>query len=141
MKNFLTTLLVFGILAALNTGCKDKPVASGDAAESATASDQKNGKGAPGDAEHMARQLKDKPSSSDEQLAAQFSRIGVTLSAEQLAQVAEVAGKYDLMNAPDRETRRKMKNDFQMEVINTILTPEQKETALSVMEERKNSRQ
>lgn len=140
MKNFFIALLVFGLWVVVNTGCKDKPAATNDT-ESATTSDNNNGKGAPGDADHLARQLKDKPSSVEEQLAAQFSRIGVTLTAEQLAKVSEVADKYDLMNAPDRETRRKMKNDFQMEVINTILTPEQKETALSVMEERKKSRQ
>ncbi|MCO6484718.1 MAG: hypothetical protein J5I41_02965, partial [Saprospiraceae bacterium] len=74
------------------------------------------------------------------QFAAQFGRMGIELTPEQLQQVEAIAAKYDFASAADRESRRAMRQEFQKEVFDAVLTEEQRNSANQQREEVKSNR-
>lgn len=85
------------------------------------------------------RKYEGRPDSPEEYLLALFEKFGVKLNKRQLEEVMIISDRYDLLQAPDKETRRKLKANFIDEVIEKVLTPEQKAQAKAVKAEREKS--
>jgi hypothetical protein len=63
--------------------------------------------------------------SPSQRLSTQFEELGLGLSAEQVSQIDAIAAKYDFDNAADRDARKAMRQTFQNEVFENVLTAEQ----------------
>lgn len=63
--------------------------------------------------------------SPSQRLSTQFEELGLGLSAEQVSQIDAIAANYDFNNAADRDARKAMRQTFQNEVFENVLTAEQ----------------
>jgi hypothetical protein len=134
MKQYLFLVL---LLAATGwqTGCKNAGETA-DNADNGTATEQ-----SAGNADGGAIISGDEPRQNvSEQFTGQFGRMGIDLSPEQLQQVEAIAAKYNFSAAPDRESRKAMRQEFQKEVFDVVLTPEQQAKSKEQREEIKANR-
>lgn len=63
--------------------------------------------------------------SPSQRLSTQFEELGLGLSAEQVSQINAIAANYNFDNAADRDARKAMRQSFQNEVFENVLTAEQ----------------
>lgn len=131
MKQYLLLLCTLVALGSFSA-CKNAgDAAQGDATEQSAA----------GAAEGGALTNDEEPRQNvSEQFSGQFSRMGIQLDDEQLKQVEAIAAKYDFTSAPDRETRKALRQQFQKEVFDVVLSPEQRASAQEQREEIKANR-
>ncbi len=132
----LIALLLITVMALSGqTGCKNG--GNTDNATTGTETPTANPSTEGNDAALNADEARERVSS---QFAAQFGRMGIELTPEQLQQVEAIAAKYDFASAADRESRRAMRQEFQKEVFDAVLTEEQRNSANLQREEVKSNR-
>jgi hypothetical protein len=134
MKQYLFLVLLLAV-TGWQIGCKNAGETAGNA-DSAETTEQSAG-GAEGGAITRGEEPRQNVS---EQFSGQFGRMGIELTAEQLKQVEAIAAKYDFTAAPDRESRKAMRLEFQKEVFDAVLTPEQQAKSKEQREEIKANR-
>lgn len=119
--------LLLAVLAGSFAACSDKGSSSTEATENGTeATSATTETSTAGSADQTAETKRKKASDPVARATAVFEQMGLVLTPEQSAQVAEISAKYDLKGAPDRESRRALLQQFLQEVADNVLTAEQR---------------
>lgn len=85
--------------------------------------------------ETKPRPKKNNPPS--QRLSEQFEELGLSLSPEQVSQIDAIAANYNFSDATDRDARKAMRQAFQKEVFDNVLTEEQRNSYNQSKESRK----
>lgn len=85
--------------------------------------------------ETKPRPKKNNPPS--QRLSAQFEELGLILSPEQVTQIDAIAANYNFTDAADRDARKAMRQAFQKEVFENVLTTDQQNAYNQSRESRK----
>ena len=72
-----------------------------------------------------------------QRLSSQFEKLGLILSPEQVTQIDAIAANYNFDNASDRDVRKAMRQAFQKEVFENVLTADQQSAYNQSRESRK----
>jgi Spy/CpxP family protein refolding chaperone len=131
MKNIFLFGLVLSLLGFI-AACNDPKTAS---TEDATGTEQS------GEPAAQAPQQNTKAANPAERFTKIFDQLGLALTPEQSQQITDIAAKYDLQAATDKETRRAKIAQFQAEVTSTVLTPEQAAAYTQKQQENKQKRE
>lgn len=75
-----------------------------------------------------APDAKEKDFNASSRVTSQFDQLGLELSGEQEQQIQDIASRYDFEGATDRDARKAMRQEFQKEIFEKVLTPEQRDT-------------
>lgn len=75
-----------------------------------------------------APDTKEKDFNASSRVTSQFDQLGLELSGEQEQQIQDIASRYDFEGAADRDARKAMRQEFQKEIFEKVLTPEQRDT-------------
>jgi len=119
-------LLILAVMVGSFAACTGNEATSTEGSESSTTTSTSTTESATGAAEQPAEAKRKKASDPVARATAVFEQMGLELTPEQSAQVAEISSKYDLKGAPDRESRRALLQQFLQEVADNVLTPEQR---------------
>ncbi|MCF8236751.1 MAG: hypothetical protein K9I85_01205 [Saprospiraceae bacterium] len=107
----------FMVIALVFVACSDSaPATEGSEAEAPAAE-------APAAAERNVNQ--DNPA---ERMLSKYQSMGLELTEEQAASVRTIAGQYDFSATTDKSARQDMRTKMQKEIMDNVLTPEQKAT-------------
>ncbi len=132
MKNFFLIALALTFLG-LVAACNDPKTES--------TSDETTGTEQSGDQAAQTPQQNQKAANPAERFTKIFDQLGLSLTPEQSQQISDIASKYDLQAATDKETRRAKIAQFQAEVTSTVLTAEQAAAYTQKQQENKQKRE
>jgi hypothetical protein len=85
--------------------------------------------------ESKPRPKKNNPPS--QRLSVQFEELGLSLSPEQVTQIDAIAANYNFAEAKDRDARKTIRQAFQKEIFDNVLTEEQQNAYNQSRESRK----